>query len=221
MNTNAERTRSNRDRLPKGGATTGTTSIGLTTAEGVIVASDMRVSLDGRFVLQKQSEKIKRIHDRAVVTLVGLIGSNQQFARTLRSEAALYETRRDSPMSIAALQELAATLSRRGPYRDINPIIGGIDDDGPRVASIDPNGGVLSDEYVVTGSGMQLAYGYLEQHYERGLSAERGTRIATEAVRAAISRDTASGGGVLIVQISDSEITERRITDFDDASGPN
>lgn len=221
MDANAEKTQSNQNRLPKEGATTGTTSIGLTTADGVIVASDMRVSLDGQFVLQKRFEKIKRIHDRAVVTLVGLIGSNQQFTRTLQSEAALYETRRGSPMSIAALQELAATLSRRGPYQDINPIIGGIDDDGPRVASVDPNGGVLSDEYVITGSGMQLAYGYLEQHYEPDLSVEQGIRIATEAVRSAISRDTASGGGVHVVQISDSEITERRITDFDDASGPN
>ncbi|PSQ11864.1 proteasome subunit beta, partial [Halobacteriales archaeon QS_5_70_15] len=37
---------------------TGTTTIGISTAEGVVVATDMRASLGGRFVSNKNVQKI-------------------------------------------------------------------------------------------------------------------------------------------------------------------
>jgi len=41
-------------------------------------------------------------------------------------------------MSISALATLAGNFARGGPFFAINPILGGIDDEGHHVYSIDP-----------------------------------------------------------------------------------
>src|SRR6056297_629247 len=86
---------------------TGTTTVGLATEEGVVIATDRRASLAGRFVSNKNVVKVEQIHPTAAMTLVGSVGGAQSFIRTLRSEASLYETRRAEPMSINALATLA------------------------------------------------------------------------------------------------------------------
>jgi len=77
-------------------------------------------------------------------------------------------------MPIEALATLAGNFARGGPFRAINPILGGVDSEGSHVYSIDPAGGVMADDYTVTGSGMQLAYGLLENEYAEDLA--RGSR---------------------------------------------
>jgi len=181
---------------------TGTTSIGVTTEDSVVIATDRRASLGGRVVSNKNVTKVEQVHDRAALTMVGSVGGAQSFIRTIRSEAKLYEARRGTPMSINALATLASNFLRGGPFFMINPILGGVDDSGPHVYSIDPMGGLSEDEYVVTGSGMQFAMGVLEQEYESDLSHEEGIEIATKAVQSAIERDTASGNGVTIAEVT-------------------
>jgi len=181
---------------------TGTTTVGLATEEGVVIATDRRASLAGRFVSNKNVVKVEQIHPTAAMTLVGSVGGAQSFIRTLRSEASLYETRRAEPMSINALATLAGNFARGGPFLAINPILGGVDEDGSHVYSIDPAGGVMEDDYTVTGSGMQLAYGTLEGEYDPEMSLEDARDLATRAVQAASERDTGSGNGLALAEIT-------------------
>ncbi|MEF8822399.1 MAG: hypothetical protein V5A52_08985, partial [Halovenus sp.] len=41
---------------------TGTTTIGIATENGVVIATDMRASLGGRFVSNKNVQKVEQIH---------------------------------------------------------------------------------------------------------------------------------------------------------------
>jgi proteasome beta subunit len=141
-----------------------------------------------------------------VLTLVGSVGGSQSFIRSIRAEANLYEARRGESMSINALATIASNFARGGPFLMINPILGGIDDTGPHVYSIDPLGGLSEDEYVVTGSGMQFALGVLEQEYDPDIDQETGVQIATRAVESASERDTASGNGVTIAEVTDDGV---------------
>ena len=195
---------------------TGTTTVGIATEGGVAIATDMRASLGGRFVANKGVQKVEQIHPTAALTLVGSVGGAQSFIRTLRAEASLYETRRDRPMEIPALATLAGNFARGGPFRAIRPILGGVDDDGSHVYSLDPAGGVMRDDYTVTGSGMQLAYGVLENDYEEGLAVEDATSPAAKAVEAAVERDTGSGNGVYLATITDEGVDIAGHTDFDE-----
>jgi proteasome beta subunit len=195
---------------------TGTTTVGVATDDGVVIGTDMRASLGGRFVSNKDVQKVEPIHPTAAMTLVGSVGGAQSFIRSLRSEASLYETRRGEPMSIPALATMAGNYARGGPFRAINPILGGVDAEGSHVYSIDPAGGVVADDYTVTGSGMQVAYGTLEQYYEEGLSLDETRSVVARAVQSATERDTGSGNGVFLAEITSEGVEIQGYKDFDD-----
>ncbi|AXR78542.1 archaeal proteasome endopeptidase complex subunit beta [Natrarchaeobaculum sulfurireducens] len=195
---------------------TGTTTIGITTADGVVIATDMRASLGGRFVSNKNVQKVEQIHPTGALTMVGSVGGAQSFISSLRAEVNLYETRRGEDMSIDALATLAGNFARGGPFFAIHPILGGVDDEGSHVYSIDPAGGVMKDDYTVTGSGMQLAYGHLEQSYEEGLSNDEAMTIAARGIKSAAERDTGSGNGVFLCEITDEGVDIHGHNDFEE-----
>ncbi|MFC6836835.1 proteasome subunit beta [Halomarina ordinaria] len=179
---------------------TGTTTVGLATSEGVVLAADRRASLGGRFVSNKQAMKIEQVHPRAAVTMAGSVGGAQAFIRQLRASANLYEARRGEPMDVDALAQTAGQLLRGMPA---SPVLGGVDADGEaRVFSIDGAGGVLEDAYSASGSGMTLATGALERLYRDDLTLEEGVEVAAEAVDSALERDTASGNGITVARIT-------------------
>ncbi|RXK51953.1 archaeal proteasome endopeptidase complex subunit beta [Halorientalis pallida] len=194
---------------------TGTTTIGIATENGVIVATDRRASLGGRFVSNKNVQKVEQIHPTAALTLVGSVGGAQSFIRSLRAEVNLYETRRGEDISMSALATLAGNFARGGPFFAINPILGGVDDEGSHVFSIDPAGGVMEDDYTVTGSGLMVAYGTLESQYEDDLSMEEAKTVAADAVSAAAERDTGSGNGLVVAEVT-GEGVEIDTYEYDD-----
>jgi proteasome beta subunit len=196
-------------------AKTGTTTVGISTEDGVVVGTDRRASLGGRFVSNKNVVKVEQIHPTGLLTLVGSVGGAQSFIRTLRSEASLYEQRRDKPMSMQALSTLAGNFARGGPFIAINPILGGIDDEGTHIYTIDPAGGVMADDYTVTGSGMQLAHGALESEYDPDLSMDEAETLAARAVNAATERDTGSGNGLVLASVTEDGVD---IDKYDDVA---
>jgi proteasome beta subunit len=191
---------------------TGTTTIGISTAEGVVIATDKRASLGGRFVSNKNVQKVEQIHPTAALTLVGSVGGAQSFIRTLRAEVNLYEARRGENMSMQALSTLAGNFARGGPFLAINPILGGIDDEGSHVYSIDPAGGVMEDDYTITGSGLTVAYGTLEDRYEEDMTNDEAQQAAAAGIKAAAERDTGSGNGIYIADVTEDGV---EISDYD------
>ena len=186
---------------------TGTTTVGVSTDEGVVIGTDRRASLGGRFVSNKNVQKVEQIHPTAALTLVGSVGGAQSFIRTLRAEVNLYEARRGTEMSMQALATLAGNFARGGPFLAINPVLGGVDDEGSHIYAIDPSGSVMEEEYNATGSGSPFAYGVLEQQYEEGMSNEEAETVAAHAVKSAVERDTASGNGIIVSTITDEGVT--------------
>ena len=132
-------------------------------------------------------------------------------------------------MSISALATLAGSFARGGPFVAINPILDGVDpdqttldsssahgsaDDTHHVFTINPVGGVMGDAYVATGSGMQLAYGVLEQEYREDLLNDEATAIVARAVQSAVKRDTGSGNGVFLAEVTGDGVDIHGHTDF-------
>ncbi|MFB6071596.1 MAG: proteasome subunit beta [Halobacterium sp.] len=193
-------------------AETGTTIVGLTASDAVVLAADQRASVGGgRFVTNKSTRKVERVHPTAAVALSGAVGHNQHFARVLRAETRLYDDRRGDPPSMTALSTLAANALRSAPLR-VTPLLGGVDADGPHVYSVDAGGGVLADDYAAGGSGMQLAYGVLERQYDDSLSVDDARGVATRAVDSASERDTASGNGFTVATVTEDGVD---VEDFD------
>lgn len=180
---------------------TGTTVVGICTEDAVVTGSDRRASLGGRLVTSKQFDKINQIHPTAVLAISGGVGGNQQFARMLRSEAALYNHRRGKDMSMRALSTVAGNVLSQYPFHSA-PLLGGVDNAGSHLVSLDPAGGILQHDYAANGSGMPFAHGVLEQQYHAELSVEAATRVIARSIESAIERDTASGNGITLATIT-------------------
>ncbi|MCK4265725.1 MAG: proteasome subunit beta, partial [Thermoplasmata archaeon] len=83
----------------------GTTTIGLTCKDGVVIATEHRATM-GTLIAHKKTKKLFKIDDSIGLTVAGLVGDAQTLARLLTAEAELYRLKRGYNMPIKA----AATL---------------------------------------------------------------------------------------------------------------
>lgn len=180
---------------------TGTTITAICAEDAVVMGSDRRASLGGRLVTSKKFDKLFQIHSTATLAITGGVGDNQQFARILRAEASLYEHRRDTPMSIHALSTVAGNVLSQYAFHAA-PLLGGIDEMGAHLVSFDPSGGILEHEYAANGSGMQFAFGVLDQQFIPELSVEAAKQVTAKSIESASERDTASGNGLKLATIT-------------------
>lgn len=195
---------------------TGTTIVGITTSAGVVMASDMRASLGGRVVSNKSVQKVEEIQPNAALSMSGSVGGAQSYIRTLRAEANLYEARRGEYMSVNALATMGSNLLRGGPFFIVVPILGGVDDDGSHVFSLDPSGASLADDYTAQGSGMPYALGVLEQEYGEDLTMDEAVTVSARAIDSATERDTASGNGIHVTKITRDQVEIVGYKDIDE-----
>ena len=196
------------------GMKTGTTTVGIDANGAVVLATDMRASL-GRMVSSKDVQKVEQVHPRGALTIAGSVSAAQSLIETLRVESNLFEVRRSKEMSMQALSTLTGNLLRSGAFYIVSPILGGVDDEGSHVYSIDALGGTTEEEYAVSGSGSQYALGVLEQEFDEDIDVEGAKTVATKAIKSAMERDTASGNGINIAVVTEDGVEITREKDID------
>ncbi|MFW5939485.1 MAG: archaeal proteasome endopeptidase complex subunit beta [Halolamina sp.] len=197
------------------GMKTGTTTVGIDAGEAVVLATDMRASM-GNMVSSKDVQKVEQIHPTGALTIAGSVSAAQSLIETLKAESNLFEVRRGKQMSMQALSTLTGNLLRSGAFYIVSPILGGVDDTGAHVYSIDPLGGTTEEEYAVSGSGSQFALGVLEQEYGEELGVEDAKTVAAQAIKSATERDTASGNGINVAVVTDEGVDVTKAKDVDD-----
>jgi proteasome beta subunit len=172
----------------------GTTTIGVVCKDGVILASDTRVTM-GFYVAHKHGKKIYKIDDHLAMTIAGTVADAQRTVDILTANAQLYRLNMGRPMPINSAARLVANLLFSARYMPLatQVLIGGVDDDGPHVFSLDPFGSLTEEKCVATGSGSPIAYGVLEDKYKEDMTVEETLPIVVRAVDSAMKRDAASG----------------------------
>jgi len=181
----------------------GTTTIGLVCSDGVVMATERRATM-GTLIAHKSTQKLFRIDDNLALAVAGVVGDAQTLARYITAEVELYKLKRGQPMSVKSAATLTSNIlagSRFYPYW-VGLILGGVDSDGSHVYALDMVGGAIPDDYVTTGSGSPYVYGVLEDHYQKGLSANDGVDLAIRSLHAAMKRDAASGDGMTVSTIT-------------------
>jgi len=196
------------------GMKTGTTTVGINAGDAVVLATDMRASM-GNMVSSKDVQKVEQIHPTGALTIAGSVSAAQSLIETLKAESNLFEVRRGKQMSMQALSTLTGNLLRSGGFYIVSPILGGVDDEGAHVYSIDALGGTTEENYAVSGSGSQFALGVLEQEYTEGVDVEEAKTIATKAIKTATERDTASGNGINIAVVTEDGVDVTNEKDID------
>jgi proteasome beta subunit len=190
----------------------GTTTIGIVCKNGVILASDTRVTM-GFYVAHKHGKKIYKIDDHLAMTIAGTVADAQRTVDILTANAQLYKLHMNRPMPINSAARLVANLLFSARYMPLatQVLIGGVDDSGPHVFSLDPFGSLTEEKCVATGSGSPIAYGVLEDKYREEMSVEEALPIVVKAVNSAMKRDTASGDSFNVAIVDSNgyrELTE-------------
>lgn len=172
----------------------GTTTIGVICKDGVILASDTRVTM-GYFVAHKKGKKVYRIDNHLAMTISGSVADAQRTVDILKANAQLYRLNTGRPIPVNSAARLIANLlfSARLAPMIAQVLVGGIDDTGSHVFSLDPFGSLTEEKCVATGSGSPIAYGVLEDKYKENMTIKDLLSVVVRAVDSAMKRDAASG----------------------------
>jgi|SRR3989344_1501748 len=192
---------------------TGTTIVGLCAKDSVILACDKRVTLGGRLVSDKKFHKIVQINDSLVMAMAGSVSDAQLFVKYLRANLKLSELRRNRGYSVKeSVNFLAGILY--GSARQYIPavaefLVAGRDNEGVHLYTVGMDGSIVEyDDYTTDGSGMMYAGGTLEANYKKNLNSQDAIKLAVQAVNSAIQRDTGSGNGILVYEVTRDTIKE-------------
>jgi proteasome beta subunit len=187
----------------------GATTIGVVCADGVILASEKRVTY-GNFVVSKGGKKVFKITDQIGVACAGLVGDMQILTREVEAQANLFSMEVGRPISVRAASKLMANILFNRRYAPLitQTIVGGLDDEGPALYVLDVLGSLIPDKYAAVGSGTEIAVGVLEEEYKEGMSIKDAKALVTRAIKSAISRDAMSGDGVDFLIITKDGIVE-------------
>ena len=185
---------------------TGTTTVGIVVNDGVVLATDRRVTAGYYIAHRRKGVKIWKIDNHVAATMSGAVADLQKVLDALTATAMQYKVETGKPISIRALANYASLIvfSSRPFIYLVHMIFGGWDpDEGPVIYMLDFFGTLTREtEFMATGSGSPTAFGVLEDGYRKDMSIEDAVKLAVRAVRSAIYHDPGSGEGIDVVTIT-------------------
>ncbi|MBC7118757.1 MAG: archaeal proteasome endopeptidase complex subunit beta [Methanobacteriaceae archaeon] len=196
--------------------------MGITCKDGVVFATERRATM-GNLIAHKVADKIFKVDEHIAATVAGSVADAQTLMKYLKAEAALYKMRNSERISIEAVAALASNILHSNRFYPliVQALLGGVDDTGAKIYSLDPTGGMILDKFISTGSGSPIAYGVLEDRYTEDLYVEEAIDIAIKALKSAIERDTFSGNGIRVAVVTEEgfkmlseEEVEKRIKEL-------
>ncbi|MEF8852024.1 MAG: archaeal proteasome endopeptidase complex subunit alpha [Haloarculaceae archaeon] len=191
----------------------GTASIGVRTADGVVLAVDKRI----RSPLMERSsvEKIHKADDHIGIASAGHVADARQLIDFARREAQVNQLRYGEPIGVETLTKAVTDhiqqYTQVGGARPFGValIIGGIADGEPRLYETDPSGTPYEWKALAVGSDRGDIREYLEDHYEDGMDLDAGVGLALEAL-ASVNNDELEpeGIGVATISVDDEQFSE-------------
>jgi len=190
----------------------GATAVGISFDNGVVLASEKRVSY-GNFVVNKNTKKTFPVTDQVGAACAGMIADMQILVRQVGALAKIrkLETRRNVPPNSIAKMMSVIMFERRFFPLLTQVIVGGIDNK-PQIYTLDPLGSVLPDDYAAVGSGAEMALGVMDGEYRANMTEQGAKELAVKAIKSSIQRDSASGDGIDILSVTQNRHQEESLT---------
>jgi proteasome beta subunit len=190
----------------------GATTIGMVCSDGVILASEKRVSY-GYLIVSKGGKKVFKLTENIGAACAGLVSDMQILTREMEAYSSLFSLDVGRPISVRSAAKLMSNLlfNRRLAPLITQTIVGGTDEEGPSIYVLDVLGSVIPDKYAAVGSGTEIAIGVLEEGYKEDITVKEGRELIGKAMKSAISRDIMSGDGIDFLTITKAGIQEESI----------
>ena len=189
----------------------GATAVGISFDNGVLLASERRVSF-GNFVVNKNTKKTFVLTENVGAACAGMVADMNVLARQVAalSKIRKFEIRRDLPTnSVAKLMSVIMFERRYFPL--LTQVVVGGYDTKPQIYTLDPLGSLLPDEYAAVGSGAEMALGVLDAQYNSKMNEEDARNLAIKSIKSSIQRDASSGDGIDILIINNKGKNEESI----------
>ena len=169
--------------------TRGTTTIGITFKDGVVLIADKRLS--SRLIDADSVEKICEIDEHIGVTCSGLVADARIIIDYARVQAQINRVTYDE-------QILTETLARKicdykqqyTQYGGVRPfgialLIAGVDDNGPKLYETDPSGALFGYKATSIGSGKEAVMELLEAEWKEGMKKDDAIALGLKALQKA------------------------------------
>jgi proteasome beta subunit len=181
-------------KIPEQAKYHGTTTVGLVCSDGVVLATDTRVTAGG-YIAHKRGKKLLQADRHLAVTISGGVADAQNVVDSLKYYAGSYRIEKGIPLPVRSAARIVSNIlfgSRYYPYIAI-VIVGGYDRSGGSIYNVDLFGSSIQEKMTATGSGSPVAYGVLEQGFVEGMTVAAGVTLAANAIIAAMKRNVYTG----------------------------
>ncbi len=172
----------------------GTTTVGLVCSDGVVLATDTRVTAGG-FIAHRRGKKLVRIDDNIAMTISGGVADAMNVVDVLKYYVNLYRIEKGRPMPVKVASQVVSNVlfSNRLYPLIADVLVGGVDQTGGSMYNVDFFGSINQEKMLATGSGSPVAYGVLENEFKEGMPAAKVYPLAAKAIIAAMRRNVATG----------------------------
>ncbi|KAK9460400.1 nucleophile aminohydrolase [Lipomyces oligophaga] len=165
------------------------TAIGIKCADGVVFAVEKIVT--SKLLVPGANKKIQTIDRHIGVAYSGLTPDGRHLVGQGRSEAYSWRGTYKVPISVTSLTDrLSGYVQAYTLYSSVRPfgistIIGGVDETGPHLYTIEPSGAYWGYQGAATGKGRQAAKSELEKLDLPNISARDAVKAAAKIIYAA------------------------------------
>jgi len=196
-------------KIPEQARYHGTTTAGVVCSDGVVLATDTRVTAGG-YIAHKRGKKLLQVDRHLAVTISGGVADAQNVVDSLKYYASSYRIEKGVPLPVKSAARIVSNIlfgSRYYPYIAI-VIVGGYDSTGGSIYNVDLFGSAIPEKVTATGSGSPVAYGVLEEGYQDGMTVAKGVTLAANAIIAAMKRNVYTGDHFDIAMIDKAGFRE-------------
>jgi proteasome alpha subunit len=192
----------------------GTASIGVRTADGVVLVVDKRIH--SPLVESSSIEKLHKVDDHIGVASAGHVSDGRQLIDYARRMAQVEELRYGQPIGVEALTKMVTDniqqYTQVGGARPFGValIIGGVADGEPRLFETDPSGTPREWKALAVGQNRSEIEDYLEENYRADADIDGGIELGIEAL-ASVQDDglEPEGIGLATVDVETETYRER------------
>jgi proteasome alpha subunit len=196
----------------------GTPSVGVRTAEGVVLAVDKR----SRSPLMEADsiEKLHKVADHVGIASAGHVADARRLIDFARRRAQVEELRYEEPVDVEVLTKAVTDniqqYTQMGGVRPFGAalLIGGVSNGRPRLFETDPSGTPNEWKAVAIGSDRSDVQEYLEEQWEADLSLDAGIELALAALNSI--REEVPDPGELALGVVDTDTERYRRLDTDE-----
>ena len=164
----------------------GSTSLGLQTAEGVIIAAEKRIA--STLVNVTSVNKIQEIDSHIACVMSGMVADAKILIEHARVESQWHRFTYNEPMPVESCTLSTCDLSLRfgdGGQRKkglarpfgVSLLIAGVDDLGPQLWQTDPSGTFTRYEAMAIGAGAEAANSVFLEQYHKSMTLAEGEKL--------------------------------------------